>query len=243
VPCFNEEQRWSTAYWEDMIATVDAEFIFVDDGSTDGTRSLLSRVSEQPTVTAVFLSANVGKGEAVRAGMRFGLDNFPRHDVAFLDADGAFSIGDVQRFVTLWSGRSGALADVDSLWSSRVALSGREILRTRRRHYVGRVIATIITAGMPLPPYDTQSGFKIFSSSGDALRRCVAEPFSTRWFFDVELIQRWEDISGGPMRIWEEPLTYWKDVHGSKIRLRTAPTIVVEVLRVFSTNVKRRRVP
>ena len=227
-------------YWTDMTATVDANFIFVDDGSTDGTRALLSRMSEQPTATAVFLPVNVGKGEAVRAGIRFALDNFPRHDVAFLDADGAFSVEDVRRFVSLWNERAGALADVDSLWSSRVALSGREILRTRRRHYLGRVIATIITAGMPLPPYDTQSGFKIFSCNGGALRMCVAEPFSTRWFFDVELIQRWGDVSGGSIRIWEEPLTYWRDVDGSKIRLRSAPSIMVEVLRVFSTNVKRR---
>ena len=223
-----------------MASSVEAIFVFVDDGSTDSTRSCLERASERTNVDCVFLDVNVGKGEAVRAGIRFALDTYPDHDVGFLDADGAFSIDDVRRFVELWRAHGDPLDDIDSLWSSRVALSGRQILRSRRRHYVGRVIATAITAGLPLPPYDTQAGFKIFASDDEVLRRCVAEPFSTRWFFDIELIQRWRSTSGRQIRIWEEPLTYWKDVDGSKISFRSAPSILAEVSRVLALNLKGR---
>ena len=76
-------------------------------------------------------------------------------------------------------------------------------------------------------PYDTQCGLKFFRVDY-ALVDSLSGEFQTSWFFDVELLLR---LSHGSLEVWEEPLQYWHDVQGSKIRLRAYPTILVEILR------------
>jgi dolichyl-phosphate beta-glucosyltransferase len=72
-----------------------------------------------------------------------------------------------------------------------------------------------------LPVYDTQCGAKLFHR-GDALTAALAAPFSSRWAFDVELLDRLVHPRSGvspvaESRIREEPLLTWTDVPGSKL--------------------------
>ncbi|MGO9356649.1 MAG: glycosyltransferase family 2 protein [Xanthobacteraceae bacterium] len=75
VPCFNEEQSIAALHGEltRVLATrsgVDCEFVFVDDGSTDGTARVLGDlVHADPRVTVVTLSRNFGHQPAVGAGL------------------------------------------------------------------------------------------------------------------------------------------------------------------------------
>jgi dolichyl-phosphate beta-glucosyltransferase len=230
VPCFNEAGRWDEAYWSSMLALKGVRWVFVDDGSRDGTRGLIGNVVEaSPGVArAVQLDRNRGKAEAVRAGLIAALDDGSEL-VGFMDADGAFAVGDVERFVALMSEKR--TDDVDSLWSSRVALAGRDIRRSDSRHYLGRLVATVLTLGEEYLPYDTQSGFKLYVTD-DRLRACLDEPFSTRWMFDLELYYRWRRLHGSPMRVWEEPLQSWRDVAGSKVTGRESVRALREIVAV-----------
>ena len=230
VPCFNEAGRWNADYWGSMLALDGVRWVFVDDGSRDGTRGLIDEVAEASSgiASALHLDRNRGKAEAVRTGLLAALDSGSR-SVGFMDADGAFAVGDVERFAALMSEKRHE--QVDSLWSSRVALAGRDIHRSDSRHYLGRLVATVLTLGEEYLPYDTQSGFKLYVAD-DRLRGCLEEPFSTRWMFDLELYYRWRRAHGSPMRVWEEPLQSWRDVAGSKVTGRESLRALREIAAI-----------
>ena len=216
VPCYNEAERWNAAYWSELAADPHLQLVFVNDGSSDATAAVIAAACEATGSTFVDLPANVGKGEAVRKGLLEALAG-DSDIVGYLDADGAFPAAEVLRLAATAPDlllRSDAT--YDSLWASRVLLAGRHIKRRASRHYIGRVVATAIAPFHRYEVYDTQSGYKLFVAD-DRLRDCLRTPFGTRWFVDVELIQRWTNLTGTPMRIWEEPVAGWYDVAGSKL--------------------------
>lgn len=96
VPCHNEEAnvRECARRIPDMGAAT--EVIFVDDGSSDGTRAaVLSAMEEDPRVRLVAYDTNHGKANAVRAG--FGA---ARNDVLMiLDADMTVAPEDLPKFL------------------------------------------------------------------------------------------------------------------------------------------------
>ena len=68
VPCYNEAQRIDVGRFRAFLAkTSDIDFLLVDDGSTDQTRSLLTSLAQDSggRVTVCGLDKNVGKAEAV----------------------------------------------------------------------------------------------------------------------------------------------------------------------------------
>lgn len=227
-----------------MVSTTEAEFLFVDDGSTDGTRKILTEFSNRTGAHFHGLKSNVGKAEAVRQGWLEVLrtqDPDTMTAVGFVDADGAFAPEDVSDLIALTSDPTSRTRP-DAWWSSRVALAGRNIQRDMRRHYLGRVVATYLSLGEPSIPYDTQSGLKLFDPS-ELFIQLVQIPFATRWLFEVEVMSRFRGLAGRPMRIWEMPLNYWVDVHGSKVTTRESIRIARELTRLKSIQRRSRTRP
>lgn len=231
VPCYNESTRWRDQYWHEILSVTSAELIFVNDGSTDTTIECIKRFQGNPRVSRLDLGRNVGKAEAVRLGMLQIASRASQGPaiVGFLDADGAFDPADVQRLIILAQSRF--TNGYEALWSSRVALRGREISRSMSRHYIGRVIATFLSASVPDLPYDSQSGFKLFRNSS-AFLECLRAPFRTRWLFDIEILERWRDLTGASLPVWEEPVMAWRDVPGSKIRGTELTRIAGEIFSI-----------
>lgn len=220
VPCFNEAARLDLARFHAFAAhRPDVRFLFVDDGSTDGTlRRLQALIAEDPARFGVLrMPENRGKAEAVRRGMLHALAG-PSTYAGFWDADLATPLEEIPAFV-------GALEDnpaVSVVLGSRVRLLGRSVERRTLRHYLGRVFATAASLTLGLPVYDTQCGAKLFRNV-PAVRSLFAEPFTSRWIFDVELLARVvsQARAGGPSAhetVLELPLRRWRDVAGSKLR-------------------------
>src|SRR5690606_40316561 len=92
------------------------------------------------------------------------------------------------------------------------------IRRSELRHYLGRVFATAASVTLGLAVYDTQCGAKVLRG-GEVARSALAEPFLSRWLFDVELIARLRDAAG-VQALREEPIPEWADASGSSLRLR-----------------------
>ena len=218
VPCFNEELRLPTeAFAAFAKAHPLVHFLFVDDGSTDGTARLLRELhAAQPAQMGVLeLPHNMGKAEATRLGMLAtltalrgeaagggegggGTGRAPRLSgldaVGFWDGDLATPLDAVDEFTAVLE-RDAALKMV---FGARVGLLGRRIERHLDRHYLGRVFATLASTLLGLRIYDTQCGAKIFRATED-LGAVLAEPFpdASRWVFDVELIARFAALHRG----------------------------------------------
>lgn len=232
VPTFNEQDRWDSGYWVDFLGLPATTWRFINDGSSDGTGALLDTFASQfPNASVTHLPLNVGKAEAVRQGLLELMSETSMQWVGFMDADGAFRSDDLEELLALCRQPSRD-AHIDAVWSSRVALSGRSIQRSMRRHYVGRIVATSLSMGLGQIPYDTQSGLKLFRVT-PALRQICQEPFQTRWLFDVETLLRFKRVSGRKMRILEVPLWYWHDVPGSKVQGAEAIRAMREVVTIL----------
>ena len=87
-----------------------------------------------------------------------------------------------------------------------------------------------------LDVYDTQCGAKVFRD-GPALRAALAQPFASRWVFDVELLGRLHGgMAGAPglpaSAFLEVPLGEWRDVSGTKLGLRSAARAALDLARI-----------
>ena len=212
VPCYNEEQRLDLDAFRRFDGGSDrVGFLFVDDGSRDGTRRLL----QSNGFDVLGLERNVGKAEAVRRGIVAAMER-GAEVVGFWDADLATPLAELPQFLDILEERPA----IEMVYGARVRLLGREISRDERRHYFGRIGATLISKTLGLAVYDTQCGAKLFRVN-DTMREVFAKPFLSRWIFDVEIIARFVRLRGrdaAARAIYELPLRVWKDVKGSKLR-------------------------
>jgi hypothetical protein len=75
---------------------------------------------------------------------------------------------------------------------------------------------------------------------GPELRAAVAEPFLSRWIFDVELLVRYRlllDRSTGDRlasRTFELPLEQWRDVPGSRLRAGDFLKAIRELAAIYA---------
>jgi glycosyltransferase involved in cell wall biosynthesis len=232
VPCFNEARRIDERAFLDIAATGQVRLLFVDDGSTDGTGQILTRMEEASEAVDVFtLASNTGKAEAVRRGLlvavRGGADV-----VGYYDADLATPPEELLRLVNELRARP----ELSGVLASRVARLGSSIERNAARHYIGRAYATIASMALGITVYDTQCGAKVFRVN-ETLVAALAEPFRSSWAFDVELLHRLlRGSANAPAlsvnSLVELPLTAWRDVTGSKMRLGPALAALFDLVPI-----------
>jgi dolichyl-phosphate beta-glucosyltransferase len=235
VPCYNEEKRLPvSAFAEYLRQPGRVSLLFVDDGSTDRTPEVLDTLCRQFPARAQLLrtSPNKGKAEAVRTGMNRAFASRARY-AGFWDADLATPLTAVPQLIAEFNHDE----RVEIVIGSRVKLLGRAIHRWAVRHYVGRVFATAVSMILRLPVYDTQCGAKIFRTTPDT-KALFASPFVSRWFFDVEILGRLivlRRFSRGPrveQSVREMPLQEWRDISGSKLRLRDVLLTPIDLWRI-----------
>ena len=70
-------------------------------------------------------------------------------------------------------------------------------------------------------------------SSSAASTSPGAEPFRSRWIFDVELLARYLDGGGEPGGIYELPVDSWRDLAGSKVRPSDFLRAIGELAQIF----------
>ena len=90
-----------------------------------------------------------------------------------------------------------------------------------------------------LKVYDAQCGAKLFRAHPSTFA-LFADPFSTRWIFDVEIIammirqQQQETARSAADRIYEYPLAHWRDVQESKLKPTDFLKAAYELLHIRS---------
>ena len=224
IPCQNEAARLVPgAFLEALAAYPQLSMLFVDDGSTDATAETLAFLVQQSSaIRMLSLPQNVGKAEAVRTGINWLLEHTDVEVVGFWDADLATPLDEIPSFLRV-------LAHGTAVIGSRWPHLGAQIERRFSRRCAGGVMKVLIRLLARLPVYDTQCGAKMFRRA--LAREIFAQPFLSRWLFDVELLKR----IPRPMletAVAEVPLASWRDVAGSKLGWRDAFRQIYDLIRI-----------
>lgn len=231
VPCFNEAQRLDAGNIDALVAGPGTKVLLVDDGSKDDTLTLLRQLEARHPgrVGVLALSPNGGKAEAVRRGMLEAMKT--AQVVGYADADFSTPPHELSRLAATLEERKAA-----AVIGARVGLAGSRVNRKPARHYLGRLFGTAASLLLGTVIYDTQCGAKLFRV-GPLLEAALAEPFGSRWVFDVELLGRLLIGTAGagrlePDQLVEVPLHEWRDVGGSKLGLKAMAQVPRDLVRL-----------
>jgi polyisoprenyl-phosphate glycosyltransferase len=163
VPAYDEEEVLPL-FHERLVAVLarldlDAEIIYVDDGSRDGTARVIEGLRERDArVALVGLSRNFGKEIALSAG----LDHARGDAVVVIDAD----LQDPPEFIPRLLERWGDGYDV--VYAKRTARDGETLLKRATSHVFYRVIQRLSQVAIP----EDTGDFRVLSRRAvDALRQ------------------------------------------------------------------------
>lgn len=219
IPAYNEESAIAEAVaavlaYADRLG--DAELVVVDDGSSDATAARVqAAAASDPRVRLVRLSANRGKGAAVKAGMAAATGEWR----IFLDADLSTRPEEFESF-------RAHLAAADVLVGSRAVPGARiAVHQPYWREQGGRIFNRIIQLLLGLPIRDTQCGFKCFSARAAAH---FAETRTDGWAFDAEVLAR---AHRAGLRLQELPVA-WRHDPTSHVRLGGIARALADLMRI-----------
>ena len=207
IPAFNEEARIVPALAK-VVAYLDSrpfswEVVVVDDGSSDGTASLVNRWSRTHEGVRGETIPHSGKGWAVRHGMLAAEGRYR----FMCDADLAMPIEGLGAFI----GRMDEGFDV--VIGSREIEGARRFNEPTTRHIMGRMFNWSIRLLAVASFEDTQCGFKGFR--GDVADDLFAMQKTKGFGFDVEIL--YLARKKRELRILEMPID-WYHKSGSKVR-------------------------
>ena len=162
-----------------------SHFLFVNDGSGDDTLSLLLELHEKYPDRLLYmdLETNHGKANAVRKGIMKALKMNKFDFVGYFDADLATPLNEIKRLLKPFQKEN-----VVMTMGSRVKRLGADIKRSPKRHFLGRIFATVTSNLINMPLYDSQCGAKIFRAR--SMDQLFDKEFMSRWLFDVEILFR-----------------------------------------------------
>ncbi|MEZ0543042.1 dolichyl-phosphate beta-glucosyltransferase [Fibrella arboris] len=234
IPCYNEAERLPVdAFVAYQQTHPDVSFCFVNDGSRDQTADVLARLQQRcpEQFDVLNLAQNQGKAGAVRAGMLHSVQQGHAY-LGYFDADLATPLAAIDDLRLVLDKHP----DCVFVMGSRIKHLGVNIKRDAFRHYVGRIIATIISLILKLPVYDTQCGAKLLRQS--VINSVFTEGFISPWLFDVEILARLIGHFGRPNlpgKLLEEPLQEWIEQADSRLSSTYIFRMWTELYRIYRT--------
>jgi glycosyltransferase involved in cell wall biosynthesis len=190
MPVFNERTTIEEIIPRVLAVPVRIELIVVDDGSTDGTRDLLTALQKQHNFKLIFQPANGGKGAALRRGFQDVTGDL----VVIQDADLEYSPEELPDLIELiCKGRA------DVVYGSRFLGRHRVFLFT---HYLGNRLLTSITNLLYNTMLtDMETCYKVMRT--DVLRSMTLK--SNGFGIEPEITAK---VFKRQYRVYEIPITY-----------------------------------
>jgi dolichyl-phosphate beta-glucosyltransferase len=230
IPAYNEEQRIGNtlraihAYLQQQ--PYSAEIIVVDDGSQDGTASLVRAYDTTPPIYMLQNDRNRGKGFSVRQGFLHARGEY----LLFSDADLSTPIEEVETLLAALYESCDIAIGSRALPGSRV-----EVHQPWYRENMGRLFNLFVQALAVPGIHDTQCGFKCF---GREAARAICQRMTTERFgFDVEMLYLARRLG---YRVREVPVV-WRNSPQSRVRVwRDSICMITELLRIRWNSVRGR---
>jgi glycosyltransferase involved in cell wall biosynthesis len=191
IPVYNERGTIEKLLARVRAVPLDKEIVVVDDGSTDGTRDLLARLTADGAVRVFLQDHNRGKGAALRRGFAEARGAV----ILIQDADLEYDPGD-------YPGLLGPIdrGEADVVYGSRFLGGPHRVLLFW--HYVGnRLLTTLSNVFTNLNLSDVWTCYKVFRA--EVLRGITL--CEDRFGFEAEVTAK---IARGRWRIYEVPISY-----------------------------------
>jgi glycosyltransferase involved in cell wall biosynthesis len=183
IPAYNEEKRIEktlTQVGEYFVnKNIDLEVLIVVNNTTDNTVNIIKELQfKYPFIRYANINKAIGKGGALSVGFRKATGKY----IAFMDADGASSVAQLNKLYRKISSDS----KLDVVIASRYAKGSRINGLPMYRRVLSRLFNIVTRFVFQLPYEDTQCGLKIFKSESakDLGRRIV----SKKWTIDLNLL-------------------------------------------------------
>ncbi|MDY7029871.1 MAG: glycosyltransferase family 2 protein [Spirochaetota bacterium] len=205
IPVYNEEETVQEVVERVLDVPYRKEVIVVDDGSTDGTRQILSGL-DAPEIKRVFHEKNYGKGRAIGTGLAHATGDI----LLIQDADLEYNPAEYPVLLQpIFEGRA------DVVYGSRFAGSGAHRV-LYFWHYIGNRFLTLLSNMFTdLNLTDMETCYKVFTKK--ALEDITIE--EPRFGFEPEITAK---IAKKHLRIYEVPVSYYGRTYqeGKKIGWR-----------------------
>ncbi len=221
VPVFNERDTIEELLRRVRAVSVPKEIIVVDDGSTDGTRSLLEQWQDEPDLKIVFHPKNLGKGAALRTGFAHADGNVIVVQDADLEYDPSYYPQLIQPIVE-------GVADV--VYGSRFLATGPHRVLYFWHSVANGWITTLSNMFTDLNLTDVETCYKAFRR--EVIQAILATLKEKRFGIEIELTAK---VARRKYRIYEIGITYFGRTYaeGKKIGLRDAFRALWCVLRYW----------
>jgi glycosyltransferase involved in cell wall biosynthesis len=220
IPVYNE-RRWIAEVLRRVRAVrIPKEIIVVDDGSTDGTRELLTELAGED-IKIVLQPKNLGKGAALREGFRHATGSI----VIVQDADLEYNPAEFARLIQpIVENRA------DVVFGSRFIGEGHRVLYFWHS-VANRVLTTLSNMFTNVNLTDMETCYKVFRREVLADIRLKSDRFG----FEPEITAKVARKRNPTWRIYEVPITYSGRTYeeGKKIGIKDAFVALYCILRYW----------
>lgn len=227
IPAYNEEKRIEETLTKvgDYFANknIDVEVLIVVNNTTDNTVDIIKSLqTKYPFIKYTNINKAIGKGGALSVGFRKSSGKY----VAFMDADGASSVAQLNKLYNKISTNE----DIDIVIANRYQKGSRINNLPFYRKVFSRLFNLITRYLFGLPYSDTQCGLKIFKSEyAKSFSKMI---ISKRWTIDLNLLLLAKYLD---LNVLSVPII-WSEKGNSTLDIKKAFKEVVKELIVLKIN-------